>query len=261
MILTWLRSRIARIVEWWGSEEVAEAKSQPELDVPAPRAETVKYLSELAQGSYERQSELTESVWRSLPFFAAALALAVTLIGRVAENVPALSGDPWAAAANILLWLSIAAFVWTLRWFWEVIAPRTHVYPADDADVWEYARGLTEYYSASGSRDEELDQLVLNELRALVAHQFGDAARANLSNNLAMLKARSQLLLFVMIGFVLVILAQGITYGRSVVTSAMGNESNAQAQPKSADGRPTRGQQQINGASHSPDPPKVPPDR
>lgn len=202
--------------------KVGRGRTSSAAEEPPLHTETIKYLGELAQASFARQAELDESVWRSLPFFAAALALGVTLLNGVAAGLPALSAGPLAVASNILMWLSVLAFVWTLRWFWEVVKARTYAYPASDVEVWSYAEQVTRYHAALGLLGPSLDEQVVNDLRTFMAGQLGDAARTNLANNQRRLKARSQLLLFVMVGFVLVILAQGITYGGNVLASVIG---------------------------------------
>jgi hypothetical protein len=241
----WLRKQATRIAARFRSGEADEPPEKPASQAVLP-SETIKYLSELAQASYDRQADLDESVWRSLPFFTAALALAVTLLNGLAARLPAWAIDPWAIASNLLFWLSVLAFIWTLRWFWEIISPRTYVYPAEDSEVWEYAKANTAYHAALGLNGDDLDQQVLDDLRAFMARQLAYATQRNFTNNARRLKARSQLLLFVMVGFILVIFAQGITYGGSVFTSAAGDHAHVEV--KSDTGRERRTPAPTNSA-------------
>lgn len=127
-----------------------------------------------------------------------------------------------------MFWLSLVSFGWTLRWFWDLLKPRQYEYPADDAEVWKYAEEITHYHSSLGLKGIKLEQEAVLELKTLVAKQFGDAARTNLTNNAAKLKARSQLLLFILIGFVLVIAAEGITYVSELTTDQRGSIANVE---------------------------------
>jgi hypothetical protein len=186
----------------------------------ALRPDTVEYLADAAEKSYDRQADLDESIWRSLPFFAAAMALAVTLVSKAADGLPAWSRDPFPLATNICFWLAAVSFAWALRWLWIVIWPRKYQYPPDDAEIWTYAEQVTAYYRDQGSSGDVLDSKVVYDLRSFAARQYGEAARKNLENNISKLNARSQLLLFMMIGFVLVIAAEALTYLSSIVTNA-----------------------------------------
>lgn len=192
-------------------------------------------LAGLAEKSFDRQVDLDESVWRSLPFFGAALALGVTILTKVADGLPSPTANLIDLVANALFWLSVGSFAWTLRWFWELLRPRDYEYPADDADVRSYAEHVTAFYASGGQGGEQLDDRVLLDLRLFLATHLGDAARANLKQNVTKLKARSQLLLFVLLGFALVILAESVTYISNLGRSGNGQVS---AERRESIGRP-----------------------
>jgi len=174
--------------------------------------EAVEYLSEIAKDAYDQQAELNESVWRSLPFFAAVLGLAVTLMGRAAVDLPALDVSLYGSSTNAMFFLSGVSFAWAFRWLWLVLSSRDYEYPSDQAEVQIFAEQMVAYHSALGLSGPELDMRVTQELRAFRAQQLGDAARANLANNTVKLNARSQLLLFMMIGFLLAMATGTTTY-------------------------------------------------
>jgi hypothetical protein len=175
--------------------------------VPAPAvelgSETIKYLGDLASESYKRQAELDESVWRSLPFFAATFAFVATIIGRSASDLPPLEWEWYPAAPTVLLVLSVASLAWSLRWFWVVLKPREYEYPAPDDEVRQFAQLTAEFHVASGVSASDLDVRTLRDMRLLMIDQYGSAAATNLRHNAVKLKARPKVLLFMLLGFVL----------------------------------------------------------
>lgn len=176
-------------------------------NVPAPAVElgsdTIKYLGDLASESYKRQAELDESVWRSLPFFAATFAFVATIIGRSASDLPALTWEWYPAVPTVLLVLSVASLAWALRWFWVVLKPREYEYPAPDDDVRQFAQLTAEFHVASGVAASDLDVRTLQDMRLFMIEQYGSAAATNLRHNAVKLKARPKVLLFMLLGFVL----------------------------------------------------------
>lgn len=165
--------------------------------------DTIKYLGDLASESYKRQAELDESVWRSLPFFAATFAFVATIIGRSASDVPAFAWAWYPAVPTALLALSVGSLAWALRWFWVVLKPREYEYPAPDADIRQYAQGTAEFHAASGLSIARSDAATLRDMRLFMIDQYGAAAATNLSHNAVKLKARPKVLLFMLLGFVL----------------------------------------------------------
>lgn len=142
-------------------------------------------------------------MWRSLPFIAATFAFVAAVVGRAASDVPPLGWNSFAIAANVLLAVALFSLAWTLRWFWVVLRRREYEFPADDTSVRRYAEDMTEYHAALGLADDRLDSQVVEEMRLFMIDQYGSAARTNLRLNAVRLEARSKVLLFILIGFVL----------------------------------------------------------
>ena len=196
--------------------------------------ETTQLLADLANDSFKRQAELDESVWRSLPFFGATLALAAAIIGRVASDAPLPSQLAFPLLTNVALVLSTASFGWALRWFWSVVRAREYEYPASDIDVHGYAVAMAAYYAATGSPLADSDGQVVHELRSLMFDQYANAARTNFSHNSERMKARSQVLLFMMVGFMLAFSAEALIFvhraaGRASIGAIHGDNARESA--------------------------------
>lgn len=173
---------------------------------------SLAYVADLAAESFKRQVDLDESVWRSLPFFAATYAFVAALAGHAATDMPPPTCGWYAGASHLLLLLSVGSLAWALRWFWTVLRPREYEYPADDAAILHYAESIAEYHSSLGVDRSELDGKVDVEMRRFMIDQYGSAARTNFAHNGEKMKARGRVLLFILIGFVLAFAAEALIY-------------------------------------------------
>ncbi|WP_010183179.1 hypothetical protein [Sphingomonas sp. PAMC 26605] len=182
--------------------------------------DTIKYLGDLAAESFKRQSELDESVWRSLPFFAAIFAFVATIVGKSAVDAPAWNGTYYTAATITLLSAATLSMAWTLRWFWVVLRPREYEYPAPDFAIRDYAEQITEYHAESGVPPGDLDAKTLTDVRLFMIDQYGSAAATNLTHNAAKLKARTKVLLFMLLGFVLAFACEATIFVHTHIAGA-----------------------------------------
>ena len=211
------------------------------LDASNLRKAGLDYLDEIFRESFKREEDNNEAIWRSLPFFAAVLGIASTFLGRAATGRPAWSGGALAITTNVLFWVSVCIFIWTLRWFWELLRPRSYRYPSESRETWEFAEQMRAFHQARGLAPKTVDDEVERELKAFMSRQFGAAASRNMLNNRAKFEARSQLLLFMLVGFVLVIAAEGTKYVHSLtILPSQEFEDVARSQSKRSASRPAR---------------------
>jgi hypothetical protein len=225
----------------------------PSVSAPEPPnllESTAVYLRDKASESFSQFNELDESVWRSLPFFAAVFGFAATLI---ASAIPALLSFDWSLFSWLthgLLALSVASFGWAFRWFVAITKRRTYEYPADDGEIRGYAEQLTAYHGERGLAGTGLDAKVVHELILVEGAQLADAAKINGVNARERLNARSLTLQFMMIGFGLA-LANSVTmfvYQRSYGNMASAKESvtNASANSGKPKGHTADAGQNVN---------------
>jgi len=235
----------AGIVAWFkrqfASQEAPPASSSWVEQPTELSGKSLDYLDEIFRDSFKREEESNESVWRSLPFFAAAVALAVNSLGRAAEDRPGWLDGIFAFSANLLFWLSVAAFAWTLRWFWELLRPRRYQYPPDNREIWIYAEDTRQFHVGQGRTGNALDDEVTQDLMAMMARQYGDAACTNMAHNRAKFQARSQLLLFILLGFFLVMVSEGTKYVAHAISAQSPEMPNVETPNEAARGE-TSGQ-------------------
>lgn len=164
---------------------------------------TIKYLSDLAEGSYKRQAELDESIWRSLPFLTTTFAVITALIGRAGTDLPLWTRSVYAITVHFLLTAAVASMGYALSWIVRMLLPREYEFPASDEAVLQYAEQMTVFYAAEGLKSEELDEKVEDELRLFMIDQYGKGASSNLRQNVGKLNERGQALQFMLLGFLL----------------------------------------------------------
>lgn len=207
---------------------------------------TWDFLVSVASDSFKREVDLDESVWRTLPFFVGAFGLALTLLSYI-STASRTSHATWSSVLTYILFAtSLGAFGWAFRWFWTVVSPQEYQYPPSDQDLLIYAEGLTSYHKRMGLAGEALDDTVAEEMKVFVAGQLAAASGHNREKNAIKVLARSQAILFLMVGFALAIVTEAVIF---VDNRAYGAEeiSNDAAEGSGA-GRPPEGRTQATGA-------------
>jgi hypothetical protein len=169
---------------------------------------TGDYLSSILTDSFKREVDLDEAVWRSLPFFGAMLGLATVLAPPIYRSTVALAGSAWSVPVYMLLALSLLCFVAAARSFWEVIRLRNYRYPPMDLEVLAYAAELHAAHRRSGRPFAQQDEAVRDEVRTFILQEIATSTANNRVHNAAKLRARSQVLLFAMAGFLIAFLCE-----------------------------------------------------
>lgn len=170
-------------------------------------------LRTLALEAYRREVEQEESIWRSLPFFATALAFAVNAIGYAVVHLP-VSAEGWLrwvalggiALAAISLGVSFHALV---RMVWA----REYKTPPDDAAVAAYVDGVRAFHRDQGLDEVAADAKALAALTSFVAHEYGAVATWNRARNARRRQARTQSLVYLLAGLVIALATVVVIYG------------------------------------------------
>lgn len=192
-------------------EGVEELAAAPPADVTVG-PKTSLYLAEMAEKSFNRALDLDESVWRSLPFFAAGFGLALTMTAYLLGRLPAPDWSAYSIVTLVIVNLALISFLWSFQWFWRIIRRRSFRYPPDDRVFRDYAEIAGVYHADNGLDGDARDEATKLDLQNRVAIDFADATAVNAGHAVARLKARNQSLLFMMIGFALAFLAATIIF-------------------------------------------------
>jgi hypothetical protein len=195
---------------------------------------TDEYLSSLLNDSFKREIDSDEAVWRSLPFFGAMLGLAIALLPAIYRSAAELADIAWRLPIYVLLGISILCFAIAAGWFWVVIRTRLYRYPSTDLEILAYGEALRGFHRARGSAEEQ-DEMVRNELRAFILEEFAQTTTNNRRNNIAKLRARSQVLLFAMAGFLVAFFCEA-TILASQAFSPVSEQGNGGRDDRGSDG-------------------------
>jgi hypothetical protein len=130
-------------------------------------------LERLLSGLYLKELEQEENIWRSLPFFSAALALEVVALNQIIPVAASLAGVwRWligaACAGQAVLLLGVLLFLY------RSIRRQSFSYISSGADLVAYLRAL----EAAGARGDAAERL-----RQTLVEQLATAADANRISN------------------------------------------------------------------------------
>jgi hypothetical protein len=143
-------------------------------DEPAALAYIEKFLAD----SYRKEIDQEENVWRSLPFFAATLALQLAALFQVIDKLP----DPgmWIGAVALAV-LSMAAMqtLLSLCFLAASIYPQRFQYAARQTALLDYARDLIRHEADTAATDPSTPFSALITLKTDIATQFAQATDHN----------------------------------------------------------------------------------
>ena len=151
-----------------------------------------EYLEKLAAEGYRQQLADEENVPRSLPFFAASLAVLVAILGAIRDSIPV---PEWAAYPAVI-WGVLILFALTLLmviiFLGLAVWGRKFRYIMNEAEIAAYAAGLLSYYELDPNLTEAgRKTAALKDLRVLLTRQYGEAAMYNRALNFRRAGARA----------------------------------------------------------------------
>jgi hypothetical protein len=152
-----------------------------------PADPILDHLEKSFADSYRKEIDQEENVWRSLPFFAATLALQLTALAQLRDWVLSATGPlAWAAAG--LLGLAGGATLCALGFLAASIWPAEFRYLATEPEMLDYAARLREGAATQqpGATEQALQQATLSALRAFLVQQYA----ASVANNRAINRRR-----------------------------------------------------------------------
>lgn len=146
---------------------------------PDPEPPVLVYMEETLSEAYKKEIDQEENVWRSLPFFAATLALQVTALVKVVTKMPPTFSIIGYVASGLLIVtgvLDVSAIVFLCYSIW----PRRFRYVAPEPELLKYARDLIAD-EEEGQEDEGQEKPVsaLVTLKWEIARQYAEGAAHN----------------------------------------------------------------------------------
>ncbi len=160
------------------------------------RPETLKFLFETSSEAFKQQSDLDESVWRSMPFIGALFGFAISVIGSVSKR-----HDFSLSWPDVFYFLAVASFSAAFFYVCLTVVIRNFEYPAKSSETRDYAQKLTAWYKANKEHHQRIDAKVVDDMRRFMVDQLASANETNLINVRKRLIARSRAIIFLLFGF------------------------------------------------------------
>ena len=139
---------------------------------------TLDHIEKTFADAYRKEIDQEENVWRTLPFFAATLALQLAALFQIVERLPVRQTTAWwlAAACGTVTGLSTMI---ALSFLAVSIYPVEFRYIAAEPDLWAYAKELIEDEgkNVEGQVGDAVN--ALGELKAALTLQYAEATHHN----------------------------------------------------------------------------------
>jgi len=144
----------------------------------ADKPPTLDHIEKTLTDAYRKEIDQEENVWRSLPFFAATLALQLAALFQIIERLPPRGTVAWWGAVGCGSVSGISTVI-ALGFLAISIFPAKFRYIAPEPELLDYAEGLDkdeQQGRANGSADP-VD--ALSTLKAALARQYAVATKNN----------------------------------------------------------------------------------
>lgn len=178
------------------SQNQSSIETEPQYQL---RSETLKFLFETSSEVFKQQSDLDESVWRSMPFIGALFGFAISVIGSVSKR-----HDFSYTMPDIFYFLSIGSFCAAFFYVCLTVVIRNFEYPAKSSETRDYAHKLTTWYKSNKEHHQRIDAKVVDDMRRFMVDQLASANETNLTNVRKRLMARSRAIIFLLFGFLFI---------------------------------------------------------
>lgn len=141
-------------------------------------ASTLDHIEKTLADAYLREIEQEENVWRSLPFFAATLALQLAAMFQVVDRLPHRGSGGW---WDSLGWISIAsvATLTALVFLAASIGMADFRYITPEADLLHYAEGLDSDERQMIAEGHESPIDALDAFKKALAREYASATTHN----------------------------------------------------------------------------------
>jgi len=147
-----------------------------------PEHAALAHIEKTLADAYRKEIDQEENVWRTLPFFAATLALQLAALFQLVERLPPFGTWLGWIAYTCLLLSGLATLI-ALGFLAACIYPRKFQYLAPDPELLDYALGLIEDEQAHLAQPGQAGFSALVTLKVALARQYAVGAQHNRTIN------------------------------------------------------------------------------
>ena len=189
----------------------------------------IDYLEKLFGEAYRKEIDQEENVWRSLPFFAATLALQLAGLAQIRDWVGGAAGWPFWLSLSLLAAAALATLA-ALVFLAQSIWPARFCYVASELELQSYLETVRTTAAASGSSAEDATVAAVLAARTVMVQQYALGASSNrlINQNRANRLTRAGLATLASVLAVLVLV------GLVVVSNLHGHETASSTRPDGA---------------------------
>ena len=173
------------------------------------------HIEKTLADSYRKEIDQEENIWRSLPFFAATLALQLAALFQVIERLPSGRTLP-ALLIYTLLTTAVGCSLGALGFLASSIFPAKFRYLATDSAILEYALGLIKDEQHPDNHNRAVPVVALQSLKSDLAVQYALATDHNRQINKRRERRRSVAGLLTLSSVVSMLVLVGATFATYV---------------------------------------------
>lgn len=176
-----------------------------------------EYLEKIVAASYAREIDQEENIFRTLPFAAAALAIIFTFIVFIKGDVPSRPIGIYSIVIWILLFLFWIVIAFSLVFLWLTVSAKSLQVLSPPNELYRYVTDLRNYYRASGSPVDQIEQRVVEDTRTLMIEQYTLGAAHNQRINVRRLRARARAFQGLIAALIVALVTVAIVLGHKLV--------------------------------------------
>jgi hypothetical protein len=176
-----------------------------------------EYLEKIVAASYAREIDQEENIFRTLPFAATALAIIFTFMVFIKNDIP----DRLTGVYAIVIWVMLALFwiviAFALCFLWAAIAAKSLQFLSPPNELYRYVTDLRNYYAASRTPSDQIEQKVFEDTRTLMIEQYTLGAIHNQRINERRLRARTRAFQSLIVALIVALATVAIIVGHKLV--------------------------------------------
>ncbi len=138
----------------------------------------LEYLEKLFGEAYRKEIDQEENVWRSLPFFAATLALQLAGLAQIRDWVGDAQGRLFWVTLALLLWAALATLA-ALVFLAQSIWPARFRYVASEPELQDYVEKVRATAMANGGSHDDATLTAVAAARTVMVQQYAVSASNN----------------------------------------------------------------------------------